>query len=117
TGVHHGLESMFSMGRNAHLIVLADGGAVQGAYPFTTARTPHRVTLRGHTLNAMCALDALAIAPMFRADTVIESACEVSREPLRIEQAGDRLVGASPTPGMHLGIQWGAKEGVAAHSL
>lgn len=99
------------------LIVLAAGGAVQGAYPFTVANTPHRVTLRGHTVNAMCALDALAIAPMFGVDTVVESECEVSKERLCIEQAGDWLVGAVPTLGIHLGIQWGAKDGVAAHSL
>ncbi len=99
------------------LIVLAHDGAIQGAYPFTTAQTPHRVTLRGHTLNAMCALDALAVAPMFATEAVVDSVCDLTGTLLHVEQSGSEWVTARPTPSIHVGIQWGATEGAAAHSL
>ncbi|MHB8763883.1 MAG: organomercurial lyase [Deferrisomatales bacterium] len=99
------------------LVVRGGDGAIQGAYPFTLSATPHRVTLGGHTVHAMCALDALAIAPMFAAATVVESACEVTGEPVRIEQAGMEVVGASPGGAIHVGIRWGEAQGAAANSL
>jgi len=99
------------------LVVRGADRAIQGAYPFTLAATPHRVTLRGHTVHAMCALDALAVGPMFAAASVVESACEVTGEPVRIEQAGWDLAGAAPESAVRLGIRWGAAQGAAAHSL
>ena len=36
------------------------------AYPFSGRPTPHRVRFAdGHEVHAMCALDALGVAPMF----------------------------------------------------
>ena len=99
------------------LIVLRADGSIEGAYPFTTSRTAHRVELMGRTVHAMCALDALAMAPMFEADAVVDSRCEVSGTRLRIEQSGLELVAAHPTAAIHLGIQWGATGGTAARSL
>jgi hypothetical protein len=45
------------------------------AYPFTKRTTEHRVELHGRKLNALCAIDALGIGGMFRADVTIESSC------------------------------------------
>ncbi len=99
------------------LIILRGDGTIEGAYPFTTSQTAHRVDLMGRTVHAMCALDALAMAPMFDADAVVDSRCEVSERRLRIEQSGPQLVAARPTVSIHVGIQWGATGATAARSL
>jgi len=98
------------------LVVRGADGSIQGAYPFTLAATPHRVKLRSHTVHAMCALDALAVGPMFAAAAVVESACEVTGAAVRAEQAGWNLVDAAPAS-VRVGIRWGAPEGAAAQSL
>jgi len=41
------------------------------AYPFTESATGHRVELNGHTLHALCAIDALGVADMYGADVAI----------------------------------------------
>ncbi len=99
------------------LIVLDADGSIEGAYPFTTSRTAHRVGLMGRTVHAMCALDALAMAPMFDAASVVDSRCEVEGTSLRIEQSGGELVAASPAGSIYVGIQWGTTGETAAHSL
>jgi alkylmercury lyase len=45
------------------------------AYPFTGEQTEHRVLLRGRKLHAVCAIDALGVAGMFRTDVLIASSC------------------------------------------
>lgn len=46
-----------------------------GCYPFCTADTGIHVALSGGTVNAMCAIDALAIARLVRVRTRIDAAC------------------------------------------
>jgi len=46
-----------------------------GCYPFSALDTGIRVSLPGGTVNAMCAIDALAIARLARARTRIDAAC------------------------------------------
>lgn len=48
---------------------------IRWAYPFTEANTGHCVELNGRTLRALCAIDALGVAAMYRADTTITSSC------------------------------------------
>jgi alkylmercury lyase len=50
-------------------------GTVDYACPFTKQATEHRVELHGRKLNALCAIDALGVGGMFRADATIESSC------------------------------------------
>jgi hypothetical protein len=55
-------------------IRLTSYGEIALAYPFSAASTRHRVRIGGQVdVYAMCAVDALGIAPMLRQDTVIES--------------------------------------------
>lgn len=54
-------------------VVLEEHGL--GCYPFSTVDTGIHVTLPGGTVNAMCAIDALAIARLARARTRIDAAC------------------------------------------
>lgn len=46
-----------------------------GCYPFSTESTGIRVTLPRGTVNAMCAIDALAMARLARARVRIDAAC------------------------------------------
>jgi hypothetical protein len=46
-----------------------------GCYPFSTIDTGIHVTLPGGTVNAMCAIDALAIARLARTRTHIDARC------------------------------------------
>ena len=49
--------------------------AIRFAYPWTEHRTGHRVAFGEHLLWALCAIDALATARMYRTDVSIDSAC------------------------------------------
>ncbi|MEZ5541950.1 MAG: alkylmercury lyase family protein [Pseudomonadota bacterium] len=99
------------------LVVLdTAGGGVTGAYPFTTEARVHRVQVGGHTVHAMCALDALSVAPMFGVETRIDSRCHVSGQAIAIHMRGADVLTAQP-PAPWLGIRWQATSGCAAQSL
>ena|SRR5437016_3862199 len=68
------------------------------AYPFTAHYTEHRVEFRGRELHAVCAIDALGVAAMFRLDAVIQSSCRVcgSRIEISTAQAGKSLAYVRP---------------------
>lgn len=90
--------------------------AVSGAYPFTVEARVHRVQVNGHTVHAMCALDALSIAPMFGTATHIDSRCHVSDRPIAVDMQDTDIVSAQPaTP--RVGIRWQGTSGCAAQSL
>jgi len=100
------------------LLVLSCCGAPVGSYPMTTEETPHGVTANGVRINAMCALDSLAVSPMYGCDVVIDSRCHVTGEPVRIEQRGFEIRQAEPSGDIHFGIIWGSPScGCCAHSL
>ena len=98
-------------------LVVLDGGTVVGAYPFTLETTPHRLVIEGEVeLNAMCSLDAVAVAPVFGCDVEIRSSCAVTGVPIRILQRGSSVLDADPG-GLRLGIRWLEPTGCAAHSM
>jgi hypothetical protein len=67
------------------LVVLdAKNENIVGAYPFTDRDTGHRVRLKGQTLNAMCAVDALGVGDMCGTDIEIGSHCPVCGGPIDI---------------------------------
>ncbi|SRR6266436_2676245 len=68
------------------------------AYPFSAGQTEHRVRLRDRKLYAVCAIDALGIAGMFRTDVDIESSCRAcgSRIEISTAQSGKSLSHARP---------------------
>lgn len=99
------------------VVVSTDGARILGAYPMTTEPTPHRLMLRGRTIHAMCAVDALSVAALYGGEVEIESTCRVTREPVRVQMDGARIVSASP-PNVRVGVRWDKASGVpAAHSL
>jgi len=99
------------------LIVLSsDRRLVTGAYPFTLEQRAHRVTIGGVTVHAMCALDALSVAPMLEIRTRVNSVCHVSGAPVEIFMQGDKLLSARPEYPC-VGIRWQGTSGCAAQSL
>ena len=101
----------------ADLIVLDKTGRWPvGAYPLTSEHTAHRITVNGHSLYAMCALDALSVAPMFDETVSISSGCHVNHTPVRIQMQGDAILDARPDDAI-VGIRWQMPTAVAAHSM
>lgn len=98
------------------LVVLA-GGTVVGAYPFTLETTPHRLIIDGTVeLNAMCSLDAVAVASVFDCEVEIRSNCAITNASIRIHQRGTSVLAADPD-GLRLGIRWIQPTDCAAHSM
>jgi hypothetical protein len=59
------------------------------AYPFSAAPTPHVVAIGGGPrVHAMCAIDALGIPAMLRADAVITSSDPFTDEPVTVTFRG-----------------------------
>jgi hypothetical protein len=64
---------------------LDDTGRIQAAYPFSAAPTGHRVQIAGGPrVYAMCAIDALGIAPMLGAAVTIRSADPLTGAPITV---------------------------------
>lgn len=99
-------------------LVVVDGERIVGAYPFTDRDIGHHVTLDGRILNAMCAVDALAIGTMTDRDIAIESPCHHCGVPIRIatQDRGRGLADFAPdTAVIWLSVQY--EGGCAASSL
>ena len=88
------------------LIVLDDDGNPAGAYPFTSQEREHKIHIDDVTTHCMCALDALAVSPMFNVPTIIDSQCRATGEKIHIEQNGVSFTGG--TLDAWFGINWGA---------
>ena len=100
------------------LVVLDnDGKSVIGAYPMTSEKTTHCLTVNQITVHAMCALDALSISPMFGHKVTINSQCAVTGDEIVIHQENRRVLEAKPSADVHVGVRWQSTCGCAAHSL
>jgi len=99
------------------LIVLDADGNPAGAYPFTSEEREHKVHVNGVTVHCMCALDALAVSPMFNTPTMIDSQCRLTGKRIHIEQNGTEFSGGMLD--VWFGINWGAAvlDTVCAESL
>lgn len=111
------LNSPVTMDEKTHQLVVPDAVEVLGAYPMTTEKTPHKVEVNGHSVNAMCAVDALSLSPMFGREAVIESRCHATGTPIRIRQKGAEITEAIPSPDIRVGIRWQSACASAAHTL
>ncbi len=70
------------------LIHLGPDGEIAVAYPFSGRPTAHRVRFpRGHQVDAMCAIDALGVAPMFAEPIEITSRDPLSGDEVRAQLA------------------------------
>ncbi|AUD00090.1 mercuric reductase (plasmid) [Bradyrhizobium sp. SK17] len=75
-----------------------DSGQIRLAYPFTEAVTAHRVDLNGHTLHALCAIDALGAADMYGADISISSPCRHCGSQIEVTTTADGRAPKSVAP-------------------
>jgi len=94
--------------RARELVTFSASGVAVGAYPFTSEDREHKVWINGRWVNAMCALDALAISPMFGERVRISSRCRISGDPVEIRQSGMIIENPQAAADVRLGIDWGA---------
>lgn len=94
--------------RSNDMVVFSDSGEPVGVYPFTMEDREHKIRINGHTVNAMCALDALSVSPMFNMDTHITSKCRVTGSPVSILQEGKTIKNPEKAGELRFGIIWGA---------
>lgn len=90
------------------MVTFSESGEPVGAYPFTMMAREHKVQVNGHQIHAMCALDALAIAPMFGETTQITSQCRVTGKPIQINMSGETILNLAEVQAVHFGIAWSA---------
>jgi mercuric reductase len=105
---HHDAANMLSRLQQLDLIVLDDKAEILGAYPFTSETRIHRVDIDDHSVHCMCALDALAISPMFDCATQTHSQCALTSEPVTIQQNGLAVLNHQQNAELFLAIDWAA---------
>jgi hypothetical protein len=99
-------------------LVVLDGitGQISGAYPFSLRKTAHHVFNENINLYAMCAFDAIAIAPLFNLKINTVSSCHISEEKINILQHADKVITTS-TEDIYIGIHWQSAGSCAAENL
>lgn len=105
------IDEAISILQSNDMVVFGEDGEPVGAYPFTMEAREHEIRVNGYQIHAMCALDALAISPMFNMDTEINSQCRVTGDPVHIRQSGETIENLDEAGGIYFGIVWGAAEG------
>ncbi len=105
------LDEAITVLQSNDMVVFAEDGEPVGAYPFTMEKREHQILVNGHQVHAMCALDALAISPMFGMDTIITSQCRVTSDPVTIQQSGQTIKNMDTAGNVYFGIVWGAADG------
>lgn len=100
------------------LIVLDDGNRnILGAYPFSLRETQHHISNEHINIHAMCALDALAISPVFNIPTTIQSRCYLTNEEIKINLDAHKIMIANPSGNICIGIRWQQPGACAADNL
>ena len=79
------LESYRRLRAQRVLVLEADGASIRMAPPFSGVPTQHVVRADGISYFANCAWDALGIPAALRKEALVESRCEQSMAPLRLE--------------------------------
>lgn len=109
-------DALMQLAENDLVVLSDDKQEVTGAYPFTVEERKHRVNVNGQDVYAMCALDALSVAPMCQASTRILSQCHVTDMPVEIQMNAAKVLLAQPKD-VHVGIRWQSTSGCAAKNL
>lgn len=92
--------------RTNDMVVFDSNDEPIGAYPFTMEQRKHKVKVNNHIVYSMCALDALAISPMFNLKTHIDSCCHVSGDSISIDQFDQTVLNKEKNKAVHFGINW-----------
>ncbi len=83
------LDLLRNLDRRDLIYMEGDTQRILRAYPFTETTTGHLVELKGHSLNALCAIDALGVGSMYRTDVSIGSTCRFCGETISIATTGN----------------------------
>jgi hypothetical protein len=83
----------------------------------TVEKTPHRILVNDQHIYAMCALDAVSVAPMFDTVVKIESRCQLSEKAISITMKGAEILSVTPSTKVRIGVRWQMPCGAAAHSM
>ncbi|MGB0385440.1 MAG: organomercurial lyase [Ardenticatenaceae bacterium] len=94
--------------KQSDLVVFNEHGEPIGAYPFTMEPREYQLTVKGHQVHCMCALDALAVSPMFDVALEIKSTCRVTGEAITLKQKRFDILNASEVQDLFFGINWNA---------
>ena len=87
-----GIEVLRELAREDYLTLDTTGG-LGAAYPFSVEKTRHRVCIEGGPqLWAMCAVDALGVAPMLNRAVVIETTDPITAEAIHIDASADAAI-------------------------
>jgi len=100
------LDESIRILRDNDMVVFDSNGDPVGAYPFTMEQRVHEVSVSGHKVHCMCALDALAVSPMFDLETTINSRCHATAEPISIHQRNREIIDADDSSDIFFGISW-----------
>lgn len=104
------LDDAIDMLRKGDMVIFSENGEPVGAYPFTMDIREHQVRVNEHQVYVMCALDSLAVSPMFGKTTHITSRCRVTSTPINIHQSGKTIDNADKAGDIHVGIAWDAAD-------
>ena len=96
--------------RDKDMVVFDARGEPTGAYPFTSEPREYQVAVNGHKVYCMCALDALAVSPMFAVETAITSKCSVTGEAIGIRQFKREILSIQNSGDVYFGISWNAPD-------
>ncbi|MBE9563602.1 MAG: hypothetical protein IMF17_00050 [Proteobacteria bacterium] len=92
--------------RSNDMVVFDSNDEPVGAYPFTMEERVHKIKVNGNTIHSMCALDALAISPMFNIATHIDSKCHVTGDSVSIDQLDQKVLNKNENKDLHFGLSW-----------
>jgi mercuric reductase len=65
----------------------------------------------------MCAIDAVAVAPMFNTKVSIHSRCPVSGAEVAVKMSGSAILELMPGPDVQIGVWWREPGAVAAKNF
>ena len=102
------LDTAVSTLQQHDMVVFNDSGEPIGAYPFTMEQREHKIDVNGHLVHSMCALDSLAVSPMYDTELEIISVCHVTGAPVSIRQKGFEILNAADVEDVYFGINWNA---------
>lgn len=92
--------------RSNDMVVFDSNDEPIGAYPFTMEQREHKIQVNDHNIHSMCALDALAISPMFNVETHIDSKCHVTGDSIVIDQLDQKVLSNNGNEDIHFGLSW-----------
>ena len=105
------IEEVITLFKEKDLVVFNGAGEPLGAYPFTMESRIHQLTVNNYQLNSMCALDALAVSPMFNTPVEITSECHVTQDRVYVKQSAFDILNSDEVIGLYFGINWGSASG------